>query len=108
MDELQEWTCDANKAVILTLGPLSRTPPPIDRKFPQPNLVPPPLAVRSAEDALSVIDEDPEARVLLPFQPKFTYPIFGEKELIYGYKGLSVEVSRSRRGGPGSPLSVYG
>lgn len=39
-----------------------------------------------------MIDEDPEARALLPFNPAFTYPIFGEKEKIYGYKGLQVEV----------------
>jgi histone acetyltransferase 1 len=51
--------------------------------------------VRSAQDALSVIDEDPEARALLPFNPAFTYPIFGEKEKIYGYKGLQVEVRPS-------------
>ena len=50
------------------------------------------VTVRSAQDALSVIDEDPEARALLPFGPAFTYPIFGEKEKIYGYKGLQVEV----------------
>jgi hypothetical protein len=50
------------------------------------------VTVRSAQDALSVIDEDPEARALLPFNPAFTYPIFGEKEKIYGYKGLQVEV----------------
>jgi histone acetyltransferase 1 len=50
------------------------------------------ITVRSAQDALSVIDEDPEARALLPFNPAFTYPIFGEKEKIYGYKGLQVEV----------------
>jgi hypothetical protein len=40
----------------------------------------------------AVIDEDPEARVLMPFNPTFTYPIFGEKEKIYGYKGLQIEV----------------
>ncbi|KAH8090348.1 histone acetyltransferase type B catalytic subunit [Filobasidium floriforme] len=68
MEELHEWTADANKALSVTL-------------------------VRSAQDALSVIDEDPEARALLPFNPAFTYPIFGEKEKIYGYKGLQVEVN---------------
>lgn len=40
-----------------------------------------------------MIDEDPEARALLPFQPTFTYPIFGEKEMIYGYKNLQIEVN---------------
>lgn len=29
----------------------------------------------------------------MPFNPTFTYPIFGEKEKIYGYKNLQIEVS---------------
>ena len=29
----------------------------------------------------------------LTFHPDFTYPIFGEAETIYGYKGLSINLS---------------
>lgn len=67
--QLSEWTTSATSALSLTL-------------------------VRSARDALEVMEEDPEARVLLPFHPTFTYPIFGDQEMIYGYKGLSIEVSQ--------------
>ena len=27
-----------------------------------------------------------------PFSPAFTYPIFGEKEQIFGYRGLDIKV----------------
>ena len=26
------------------------------------------------------------------FEPTFTYPIFGEQEVVFGYKGLSIKV----------------
>ncbi|KAI9314198.1 acyl-CoA N-acyltransferase [Dichotomocladium elegans] len=29
------------------------------------------------------------------FQPSFTYPIFGEQEVVFGYKGLSIQLSYS-------------
>lgn len=29
---------------------------------------------------------------LSTFQPEFTYPIFGEEETIFGYKGLSIRL----------------
>lgn len=32
----------------------------------------------------------------LTFHPDFTYPIFGEAETIYGYKGLSINLSFAR------------
>lgn len=31
-------------------------------------------------------------KLVKPFHPAFTYPIYGEKEVIFGYKGLSVHV----------------
>lgn len=34
-----------------------------------------------------------DRKVLEPFHPAFTYPIFGDKEVIFGYKGLKVRVS---------------
>ncbi|KAJ9101913.1 hypothetical protein QFC19_004994 [Naganishia cerealis] len=33
-----------------------------------------------------------DRRVLEPFHPTFTYPIFGDKEAIFGYKGLKVRI----------------
>ncbi len=42
-------------------------------------------------------EEDPsELDLVEPFGPKFTYPIFGDKETIFGYKGLNIEVRRER------------
>lgn len=34
-----------------------------------------------------------------PFHPTFTYPIFGDKEKIFGYKQLQIEVSHPRHRG---------
>jgi len=46
------------------------------------------------EDVESLLNED--IRVIEPFHPTFTYPIFGEHEKIFGYKGLNINVSPSR------------
>jgi hypothetical protein len=32
-----------------------------------------------------------------PFSPAFTYPIFGEKETIFGYRGLDIKVRSDAR-----------
>lgn len=56
---------------------------------------------------MAVVEEDPEGRVLLPFNPKFTYPIFGEQEKIYGYKDLRIEVSISLCPYPATKLVVW-
>jgi histone acetyltransferase 1 len=32
----------------------------------------------------------------LSFHPDYTYPIFGEAETIYGYKGLAINISFAR------------
>src|SRR5947207_4385493 len=32
-------------------------------------------------------------KIIASFHPKFTYPIFGEEERIFGYKGLQVNIS---------------
>jgi histone acetyltransferase 1 len=39
-----------------------------------------------------IVGIDGDRRVLEPFHPTFTYPIFGDKEAIFGYKGLKVRV----------------
>jgi hypothetical protein len=46
--------------------------------------------VRAQDDADALGDDDP---AIQPFHPDFTYPIFGEQEKIFGYKGLDVQVS---------------
>lgn len=47
-------------------------------------------SVRSSEDAEALGDDD---AAIQPFHPDFTYPIFGEQEKIFGYKGLDIKVS---------------
>jgi histone acetyltransferase 1 len=37
------------------------------------------------------LDSDP-----LSFHPEFTYPIFGNEQTIYGYKGLKIELSLAK------------
>lgn len=49
------------------------------------------ISVRSPVDA-DVLEGD-EVVVGEPFSPAFTYPIFGEQEKIFGYKGLTIQVS---------------
>lgn len=49
------------------------------------------IPVRSPIDA-DVLEGD-EVAVEEPFNPVFTYPIFGEQEKIFGYQGLNIQVS---------------
>lgn len=43
---------------------------------------------KKAADELS---ED-ERKLVEPFSPTFVYPIFGDEETIFGYKGLNIDV----------------
>ncbi|PVF97834.1 acyl-CoA N-acyltransferase [Serendipita vermifera] len=63
---MSEWTTDSNEALHLNL-------------------------VR-AEDDQSVLLEN-EKILTQTFYPRFTYPIFGEEEKIYGYEGLVINLS---------------
>jgi histone acetyltransferase 1 len=48
---------------------------------------------RTATDALVLHpDSALDQALTAPFHPKFTYPVFGDDEKIWGYKGLNVEV----------------
>ena len=41
--------------------------------------------------SLELVEADSNAlRTISRFHPKFTYPIFGEEERIFGYKGLDI------------------
>lgn len=40
--------------------------------------------------------ESQEHALVEPFSPIFVYPIYGEEETIFGYKGLDIDVSRIR------------
>jgi histone acetyltransferase 1 len=53
------------------------------------------IGLTSANDALSVTLLAPSKSGLqsvATFYPKFTYPIFGEEEKIFGYKGLKINL----------------
>lgn len=45
------------------------------------------------ENYKDIVGVNGDRQVLEPFHPTFTYPIFGDKEVIFGYKGLKVRVS---------------
>ncbi|WVQ78755.1 histone acetyltransferase type B catalytic subunit [Cryptococcus sp. DSM 104549] len=62
---LEEWVTDSNEALNLQL---TRTP--------------------DDEDVLMLEEE----QAIEPFNPAFTYPIFGEHEKIFGYKGLDIKL----------------
>ncbi|KAJ9112758.1 hypothetical protein QFC20_002083 [Naganishia adeliensis] len=66
---MQEWVADANQAVSLRL-------------------------VRDPKDEnyKDIVGINGDRRVLEPFHPTFTYPIFGDKKVIFGYKGLKVRI----------------
>ncbi|KAI5454777.1 histone acetyltransferase 1 [Naganishia albida] len=66
---MQEWVADANQAVSLRL-------------------------VRDPKDESykDIVGINGDRKVLEPFHPTFTYPIFGDKEVIFGYKGLKVRI----------------
>lgn len=63
--DASEWVTDSNDALELRLA-------------------------RAQEDSDALNGE--EAQTVEPFGPTFTYPIFGEQEKIYGYKGLQIKV----------------
>ncbi|KAJ7915537.1 histone acetyltransferase type B catalytic subunit [Mycena leptocephala] len=60
---MAEWTCDANEALTLSL-------------------------VRATEDQQALGDDESYSE----FHPRFTYPIFGEEEKIYGYNDLVIDL----------------
>lgn len=41
--------------------------------------------------------EDGASTRYAEFNPEFTYPIFGEQEVAFGYKDLAIQVCESRR-----------
>jgi histone acetyltransferase 1 len=45
-----------------------------------------------SNEALEVTLFGPVASNPLPFHPDYTYPIFGDAETIYGYKGLAIKL----------------
>lgn len=49
------------------------------------------LIARNPEDADALTSK--EVTLVKPFHPAFTYPIFGEKEVAFGYKNLDIQVS---------------
>ncbi|WVW79985.1 hypothetical protein I302_101958 [Kwoniella bestiolae CBS 10118] len=64
-EDLAEWLSDSNEALSLQL-------------------------VRDPEDEDALHNQD--QRAVEPFHPTFTYPIFGEHEKIFGYKGLDIQL----------------
>ncbi|OCF74848.1 histone acetyltransferase type B catalytic subunit [Kwoniella mangroviensis CBS 8886] len=64
-EDLAEWLSDSNEALSLQL-------------------------VRDPEDEDVLYAQ--EKRAIEPFHPTFTYPIFGEREKILGYKGLDIQL----------------
>ncbi|WVF66901.1 histone acetyltransferase type B catalytic subunit [Kwoniella sp. CBS 6097] len=66
--DLAEWLSDSNEVLNLQL-------------------------VRDPEDEEVLYREERQA--IEPFNPAFTYPIFGEHEKIFGYKGLEIQLQFS-------------
>ncbi|GHJ85651.1 hypothetical protein NliqN6_2053 [Naganishia liquefaciens] len=66
---MQEWVANSNEAVSLRL-------------------------VRDPKDEnyKDLVGVKGDRQALEPFHPTFTYPIFGDKEVIFGYKGLKVRI----------------
>lgn len=55
---------------------------------------------RTQVDALVLnADSAVDQALTAPFHPKFTYPVFGDDQKIWGYKGLKVEVRPDELGG---------
>ncbi|KAL1410315.1 histone acetyltransferase 1 [Vanrija albida] len=62
---VEDWLTDSNEALSLQM-------------------------IRSEEDAEVLADD--EVQAIEPFHPDFTYPIFGDKEKIFGYRGLEIKL----------------
>ena len=87
-EELSEWLCDSNVALRLRLGMCSTL-----SELQRLSLIKPVHPARSLDDDDALRHK--ERALIKPFSPTFTYPIFGEKEKIFGYKGLNIQVSFS-------------
>jgi len=80
---MEDWLADSNEALELRLG--KHRPLVVYSRI--VSLI---LLVRSPIDA-DILEGD-ELVTQEPFSPAFTYPIFGEKETIFGYRGLDIKV----------------
>jgi hypothetical protein len=49
------------------------------------------LGATNSNDAVHISLVNPE-KTLSTFHPKFTYPIFGDEESIFGYQGLKIQL----------------
>lgn len=83
-DNLEEWLVDSNETLSLRLGECNIPYGEDDVSSTSP-------LARSLDDSDALQDAELEATE--PFNPTFTYPIFGEKEKIFGYKGLDIKVA---------------
>jgi histone acetyltransferase 1 len=88
---MQEWVADANEAVSLRLGESSS----YRHLHTSGVLTKSRSIVRDPKDEnyKDIVGVNGDRQLLEPFHPAFTYPIFGDKEVIFGYKGLKVRVS---------------
>lgn len=91
------WVSDSNEAMSLQLSK-SRMP----ASFPYAPAHT--QTVRSQEDADALGDDDV---AIQPFNPTFTYPIFGESEKIFGYHNLDIKVGASGLYGSSLLTIVY-
>lgn len=46
-----------------------------------------------ADGQVLAAESELDQSLVQPFHPKFTYPIFGDDETVFGYKGLKISVS---------------
>lgn len=58
------------------------------------------------ENYKDIVGINGDRKLLEPFHPTFTYPIFGDKEVIFGYKGLKVRVSHAPKLVAGGVLNL--
>lgn len=79
MDFLLKCRDISNLGVQMYLEPYSRYPFLVTLAL---SLVRPPSEDDPSADATNQDD----------FHPEFTYPVFGEQEMIFGYKGLDIKV----------------
>lgn len=91
--ELSEWLCDSNKAFSIQLCESSDLPlRALAMQAAEIYDIPP---GRSPQDEPT--GEGDVVAAVEPFHPTFTYPIFGEREKIFGYKQIQIEVRTGTR-----------
>lgn len=90
----EDWSVSGVSALRLRLGEPASTEPELFALDAPHSLTTIALALTARTKAQEDQLAKEEHALVEPFSPLFVYPIYGEEETIFGYKGLDIDVRR--------------